>query len=235
MIKITICEDDQIYLQELKKFLTECCPDAEIIECVTPKERQQLYQPDSLSSDIILMDIELPEMSGIYIAKKILQIHPKSQIIYITQYAQYCSDVYETEHTYFIHKPTIHRYLPLAIQKAMENINNQKAKYLTISWNRKEHSILLDDIIYMERTLRTTNIHVQSSTEVYHTSERLPDLIKRLDSNFICCHRSYLVNLDKVIDFKNNCITLTGDNFAPVSQKYLPEVKQRFLKLFMAN
>ena len=107
------------------------------------------------------MDIELPEKSGIILSKEIQQTHPATQIIFITQYREYCSDVYETEHVYFIHKSDAKQYLPRAIKKAIFNLEQRKNNYLTISWNRREHNILLDDIIYMERNLRTTTIYCE--------------------------------------------------------------------------
>ena len=177
------------------------------------------------------MDIELPEKSGIILSKEILQSHPATQIIFITQYREYCSDVYETEHVYFIHKSDVKQYLPRAIEKAIFNLKQRKNNYLTISWNRREHNILLDDIIYMERNLRTTTIYCTSST--YYTSEKLTDLLKRLDHNFAYCHRSYLINLNQITGFENNLVTLAGKHKIPVSQKRANDVKKQFLEMFM--
>ena len=69
----------------------------------------------------------------------------------------------------------------------------------------------------MERNLRTTTIYCTSST--YYTSEKLTDLLNRLDQNFACCHRSYLINLNQITDFENNLVTLAGKHKIPVSQK----------------
>ena len=232
MIHIAICEDDPIYLRELEKTIKETKElSAEIHPCSSPEERSKLYGKNSIPYDIVLMDIELPEKSGIILSKEILQSHAATQIIFITQYREYCSDVYETEHVYFIHKSDVKQYLPRAIEKAIFNLKQRKNNYLTISWNRREHNILLDDIIYMERNLRTTTIYCTSST--YHTSEKLAKLLERLDQNFVCCHRSYLINLNQITDFENNLVTLAGQYKIPVSQKRAVEVKKQFLAMFV--
>ncbi|AQP39642.1 LytR/AlgR family response regulator transcription factor [Anaerostipes hadrus] len=232
MIHIAICEDDITYLCELEKIIKENKNlSVEVHSCSSPEERFKLYETGSTPYDIVLMDIELPEKSGIILSKEIQQTHPATQIIFITQYREYCSDVYETEHVYFIHKSDAKQYLPRAIKKAIFNLEQQKNNYLTISWNRREHNILLDDIIYMERNLRTTTIYCTSST--YYTSEKLTDLLNRLDQNFACCHRSYLINLNQITDFENNLVTLAGKHKIPVSQKRADEVKGQFLAMFM--
>lgn len=139
MIHIAICEDDPIYLRELEKTIKETKElSAEIHPCSSPEERSKLYGKNSVPYDIVLMDIELPEKSGIILSKEILQSHAATRIIFITQYREYCSDVYETEHVYFIHKSDVKQYLPRAIEKAIFNLKQRKNNYLTISWNRRE-------------------------------------------------------------------------------------------------
>lgn len=232
MIHIAICEDDPIFLHELENNIKQIENlSVEIDLCSSPEDREKLYGKNSIPYDIVLMDIELPEKSGIILSKEIIQAHAATQIIFITQYREYCSDVYETEHVYFIHKSDIKQYLPRAIEKAIFNLKQRRNNYLTISWNRREYNILLDDIIYMERNLRTTTIYCTSST--YHTSEKLSELLTRLDQNFICCHRSYLINLNQITDFENNLVMLAGKYQIPVSQKRAVEVKKKFLAMFM--
>lgn len=231
MIRMAICEDNQIHLEKIKEILLHTYPDTEISCCFTAETRQQLYSAKSQSYDIIFMDIELPELSGIHLSKKILQVHPQTQIIFITQYENYCSDVYETKHVYFIHKSKLDQYLVKAVEKALQNIKVQRNQYLTISWNRHKQHLLLNDIIFMERTLRTTSIY--SKAGIYRTSEKLSDLIKRLNQNFVCCHRSYLINLQQIISFEDHFVILAGEHEVPISQKYKAEVREKFFEIFV--
>lgn len=232
MIHIAICEDDPIFLQRLEGIINGIKDfQAEIHSCSSIEEQERLSDPDSIPYDIVLMDIELQKKSGIVLSKEIMDAHPVTQIIFITQYREYCSDVYETEHVYFIHKSNVERYLPLAIDKAISNLKQRKKNYLTVSWNRREYNILIDDIVYMERNLRTTTIYCTSFK--YRTSEKLNDLLDRLNHNFICCHRSYVINLNYITDLENNFVKLRGNYTVSVSQKRAAEVKRQFLSMFM--
>ena len=61
-------------------------------------------------------------MNGIALADQINKLCPDSQIIFISQYLQYATAVYETEHVYFIHKLQMAKYLPLALQAACRKL-----------------------------------------------------------------------------------------------------------------
>ena len=94
MIHIAICEDDPIYLHELEKTIKETKGlSAEIHPCSSPEERSKLYDKNSVPYDIVLMDIELPEKSGIILSKEILQSHAG----YIADVDSYIEDIYLRE------------------------------------------------------------------------------------------------------------------------------------------
>lgn len=105
MLHIAICEDEELYLKAIQEHLQELAASEryEIFDIhlySKSEEQKQLYAKDAPKFDVIFMDIELKglEMSGIELSKRIHQIHPLTQIIFITQYEEYCSDVYEEKH-----------------------------------------------------------------------------------------------------------------------------------------
>lgn len=233
MIHIAICEDNKSHLEQISNIVSDICPNAEIAQFYTSEQREELCCQNAPDYDIVLMDIELPKSSGILLAKKIYQFHPCTQIIFITQYLQFCKDVYETDHVYFVYKQDMKEYLPLAIEKALQKRNHQKLQYLTISWNRHQHYLLFQSIVYMERSLRTTKI--RSISGEYYTSEKLTDLLERLDQSFICCHRSFLINLNYITNFDDELIILQDQYRIPVSQKYRTEVRQKFFEMALTR
>lgn len=81
MIHIAICEDDPIYLHELEKTIKETKGlSAEIHPCSSPEERSKLYGKNFVPYDIVLMDIELPEKSGIILSKKSCRQTPRHRL-----------------------------------------------------------------------------------------------------------------------------------------------------------
>ena len=66
------------------------------------------------------------------------------------------------------------------------------------------HVLHLEDILYMEKNLRKIRVSAgDSSIEFYG---KFPDIEDYLDERFMCCHRSYIINLDKIVIMRYNTI-----------------------------
>ncbi len=89
----------------------------------------------------------------------------RTQLIFISQYLEYASDVYSTKHTYFIYKNRLNEYLPAALDAALKNLQTDEEQYLTIKIKRSHPRIPVNDILYLERNLRETSVHTR--TEAY--------------------------------------------------------------------
>ena len=140
MLHIAICEDEELHLNAIQECLQELVDSEkygtfDIHPYLKKEEQGQLYARDAPKFDIIFMDIELNGMkiSGIELSKRIHQVHPLTQIIFITQYEEYCSDVYEEKHVYFIHKPKMDIYMPKALEKAIKALKAEEKNFLHIN------------------------------------------------------------------------------------------------------
>ena len=241
MLHIAICEDEELYLKAIQEHLQELAASEryEIFDIhlySKSEEQKQLYAKDAPKFDVIFMDIELKglEMSGIELSKRIHQIHPLTQIIFITQYEEYCSDVYEEKHVYFIHKPKMDIYMPKALEKVIEELKTEEKNFLHINYKRKESYVPVQDILYLERNKRITTIYCTGEPiRCYETGEKLSELIERLGQNFIVCHRSYAVNISKITGFEKRRVRIVGEMTIPIGNNSEEmEVKQRFAQMF---
>ena len=113
------------------------------------------------------------------------------QIIYITNYTNYFTSVYETSHIYYILKKDIDTYLSTALKKAIQQIAKINQYYLIIQSKQQHIRIAQSKILYLERIMRTTNIHTADT--IYQTPEKMDSLLERLCPWFCPSHRSYIV------------------------------------------
>lgn len=225
-MKIAIVEDDVNYIKVVEKKLKEINESFQILCYTGSKEYKRDIIDGHENIDIAIMDIELDQETGIDLVMKTNQILPYCQIIYLTSYNQYVSDVYETEHTYFINKESMERYLPRAIQKAIGILHKINSEILSISWNKVEHNIKQQNIIYMERNKRVTYIYTKNI--VYKTSQTLDDLNVLLNHDFSRCHESYIVNMNYISVINNNEIVLIDGHKLPISRKHIIEQKKAY-------
>lgn len=231
---IGIVEDDVHCLELLKIKLDAYKQEEDEIRCYRDS---QSFDYDvinqKLEFDILLLDIELGKENGIDLALKINEVTPYTQIIYITAYMQYVSDVYQSKHTYFIDKEKLDKYFPQAIKKAKENINHLKSQYLYISWNKQKNEVYQKDIIYIERKSRVSYIYTKK--EVYKTSLKINDLILLLNDTFCICHKSFIVHMDYIKDINHNSVQLNNNQMLPISRSQKEVFKKLYNRYLLSN
>ena len=229
MLKIGLCEDNEIQHNQILSFLeTISLPKHSINSFYKGNDLYNSIQEamkDKEPYDIVIMDIDLPDGNGIKFSKQINVFSPHTIIIYMTSYEDYVSDVYDTEHIYFILKKNYQKYLPHALSLANEALNKQRRASLKIFWNKEEYNILQKDIFYMERKLRTT--FIVTPTHIYPTSEKLEDLLKRLGETFAMSHRSFIVNLKMVQEITKDSALLVDGTSIPISRRYYSSLKDK--------
>ena len=233
MLKIGLCEDNEIQHNQILSFLeTISLPKHAINSFYKGNDLYNSIQEamkEKEPYDIVIMDIDLPDGNGIKFSKQINVFSPHTIIIYMTSYEDYVSDVYDTEHIYFILKKNYQKYLPHALSLANEALNKQRRASLKIFWNKEEYNILQKDIFYMERKLRTT--FIVTPTHTYSTSEKLEDLLKRLGETFAMSHRSYIINLKMVQEISKDSALLVDGTSIPISRSYYSSLKDKINNL----
>ena len=101
-------------------------------------------------------------------------------------------------------------------------------KVLIISQKGKEEIFREEDILYIERKGRETRIYLRES-EVLVTS-RLEELEEQLaDTDFVRCHKSYLVNLDEIRQFRRTEFVMRNGERIPISRNFQETVKTKFM------
>ena len=115
-----------------------------------------------------------------------------------------------------------------AMDRAMERLAAERQESrLTVTFQNRVSAVALRDISYIEFSVRSATIH--AGTRVLRTYEKLSSLQQRVDSRFIQCHKSYLVNMDYVIGFQGNALELCGGVEIPVSQSRAKVTREALL------
>lgn len=228
MLRIAVCEDNPITSEEVCRKIEHYCPtEVQIFVFSNGNDILTAVKKQNIIPQIVFMDIELGNSSGIQTAKDLTALLPDCQIIYITNYADYASQVYESSHIYFILKNELDMYLPKALHKAITCLEELGRFYLTIQFGKSIARIAQKDILYMERVLRNTEIHTLTAT--YKTPEKLNDLKQDVENWFTFSHRSFLVNCRHISTITRQTCTLSNGSKIPVSRTYYKELQYTFM------
>ena len=234
MLKIAICEDSELFVEIIKKNIEAILKvPYELHPFLSGKEFIASLPEMGCPYDIVFMDISLGEetVSGIELGQMINGENPRTQLIFISQYLEYASDVYSTKHTYFIYKNRLSEFLPAALDAALKNLQSEEEQYFILKIKHTHLRIPVNDILYLERNLRETTVHTR--TETYVVRDKLTVLLEQLPEFFVCCHRSFLVNLHVVSKLQHTEITLNTGQQIPVSRAHYEDVKKAFSLLIL--
>ena len=225
-MNIVIVDDDKNYIKVIEEKIKPFISCRDKIHLFTEPNDYKKFLNSSNFVDIVIMDIELGGTSGIDLAVQTNYSSPYARIIYLTSYIKYVSDVYQSDHIYFIEKNHIDDYLPMAIKKAKKVIEKNNNTILSISWNKVRSDILIKDIIYIERKKRTSIIY--TSEKNYKTAHSLNILVKMLNEDFVIIHKSYLVNMNYIKTINSFDIILKNNKSIPLSRSHRQMVKNKY-------
>ena len=102
-MRIIALDDKPLQRRALMGAISEAAPDAEITACASAEEVLALDALDSY--DVAFVDIDMPGMSGIELARELKRTHPRLNVVFVTAYSQFMSDAFELHSSGYLMKP----------------------------------------------------------------------------------------------------------------------------------
>ena len=231
-MRVAICDDQsewtciiEGYLTKLKNVYSQLSWDV----FYSGEELLDYYKREGNVYDIVIMDIELEDMSGIEAAQKIRNADSGVIIFFLTNYKEYVYDCFKPGPANFWLKPVPEDIFFKDMNEAISR-NARDNRYLRIIEDRAKMRIRCHTIIYLENKDRKTFIYTLN--RVYKTNKLLSDLSLDLDNNqFVRVYKSYIVNLDYVHIIKQNEILLYDcDAVIPIGRSYRKNLNEKYMK-----
>ena len=229
MLQIAICDDENGDISIVQILISDCLLNSgieyELSTFRTARSFLLSVNKESYSPDILILDIVLDSASGIDIAKDLNHLLPHCQIIFISNYDDYVSEVYAVNHCYFIRKKEVTKHFRHALQKSINNLSLKQ--FISLRTEGEFRRLEVDSILYMERDLRRTHIHCIDKEFTCYTK---PDaIISGLNSSpFLRCHQSFWVNLGHVSVLRGSSFILDNGAIIPISRSQKQEAKNRW-------
>lgn len=225
MYRIAVCEDEKYILEELHKKVETYIKQKQLIANVKTYMSGEDLLMEKGTHDIVLLDMMLPGLSGIEVAK---QLYHKSCIIFITFYEKYALDAFDVDAVHYLIKPVSDERLYLALDRAIGRLEQIDHKMLTLMKTGKTRIIDIHDILYCEVFNHQVLIHTMQDTYDYPGS--LDMLENELDGGFFRCHRSYIINMRCVIGREEGVAIISSGDRILVSRRKQTEFMQKLLK-----
>lgn len=229
-LKIAICDDEANQIEYLSNVVTTWAKKNRHAVEIKPYSAAKSLLFDYCEEkdfDILLLDIEMPGMSGVELAKAVRKENATVQIIFITGYYEYFSDGFDVSALHYLIKPADERKLMPVLDRAVSNLTYRQRSVLLTS-PEGDRKVSLADIEYVE----SENVHVAVHTVsgVYRSRISLAKFAEQLDETFIKVHRSYIVNLKYVKKITRTDITMVSGDLVPISRGMYDEVHAALIK-----
>ncbi|REC63274.1 DNA-binding response regulator [Chryseobacterium pennae] len=191
-IKCIIVDDEPLAISLLEQYVQKI-PFLELVfSTENPIEALEYIQNND--SDLIFLDIQMPELTGINFMKI---VGAKQKYILTTAYSEYALEGYEHNIVDYLLKPvSFERFLKSAM-KAQERFSFQEEDaHFFVKSSGQQHRINFNEILYIESIKDYVNI--RTAGEEYIVLDTLKSMENQLSESFVRIHKSFIVNLDKV-------------------------------------
>ncbi|MGX8790768.1 LytR/AlgR family response regulator transcription factor [Oceanobacillus sp. M60] len=202
LMQVLIVDDEPYNREELKHLLSEFTQIQSVQEAESGEEaimKTMQHQPD-----VIFLDVEMPKVSGMEVAKAIQELKKPPLVVFATAYPQFAAEAFRYDAVDYLLKPydeellkeTIGRLEKKRGVKEQTNQGKERGK-LAIEVEGDIHYIDLKDILYMSRIEKRTKLITKQGE--FDTKTPLKELENRLLAyGFFRIHKSFLVNLEHI-------------------------------------
>lgn len=214
-LKIAVCDDsdtDREYIAALAHRWAAARELHTELETFTSAENFLFSTDECADFDILLLDIEMGEMDGVTLAKRLRRGNETVQIVFVTGYSDYISEGYEVEALHYLMKPVNEEKFFTVLDRAVDKLHKAE-RVLTIEMQNGIARLPLRQIRYVDVQHNYVTIH---AAEDYTVKMTLGEAEKLLDERFYRVGRSAIVNLTFISRATKTDIFLNDGSIVPL-------------------
>lgn len=231
--KIAICDDEEAQIQYLAALVRDWAVYSGRMVSIRPffSAEEFLFQyEEEKDYDILLLDIEMRNTSGVELAKRIREENDAVQIVFITGYPDYIAQGYEVGALHYLLKPVDGEKLCQVLNRAAGNLG-KKGRAIFLRSAKEVQRIPVDSIVYVEVLSHKIMIHTVHSE--YETKLSITGMEEMLGEGFVRCHRSYLAGISFVDHITKNTVVFDDGRTIPLARNAYEEVNRAFIAYYM--
>lgn len=230
LLNFVLCDDNKSALNKLSKMLDGIIIQNNLkgqIVFTTPNPSELLRYIKTNPVNVVILDIDLDnEISGLKLAEIIRKQDKSIYIIFITGHLEFSLVAYKYKTFDYISKPVTFERFQETILRLYDDVCDRNPKYIRL--DNSKTIIPENSIKYIQKDgmklIFTTDTR---EYEVYSSFNKLEPVLPK---HFIRCHKSYIVNIDKIddINFSTNVISFNNEDKCFIGPKYKEKFKEAF-------
>jgi two-component system LytT family response regulator len=193
-VKILVVDDEELARKRLLRML-RTLEYTNVVEAKDADEALELFKNDNF--DIVFLDINMPQVSGLEVGYEFKYINPNVSIIFQTAYEEHALKAFDIGAVDYLIKPFSIEQVKNSLERV--KVTTLKDKELRILSKQGDNYLLLkpEEIHYVKADLSEVMIRTQKGFSYY--AQKISDLYERLEPfGFVRIHRSYLININEI-------------------------------------
>nr|WP_325212811.1 LytTR family DNA-binding domain-containing protein [uncultured Oscillibacter sp.] len=236
MIKLALCDDEAEQRTAVGTLLREYAaarPALAVKLSVFSSSRDLLAAAEECGGfDLYVLDIVMPELSGIDLGVRLRELYSGGAIIYLTISPEYAVDSYAARAFYYLMKPAEPDKLFPVLDQAVEALEKKKTACVAVRTKDGLLRLRLDEILYTELAGRSVRYHLADGSSLDSVTVRRPfqEEISPLlaDRRFFLCGASFAVNLFYVAAVEKGFLRMDGGARVPLARGLAAQAKRRW-------
>lgn len=177
--------------------------------------------------EVLFLDMDLKDENGIEVVKEVNEKLPECLIVYYSENINYATEVYCTDHIYFVLKEQFSKRIEDIFQRIFWEQRHRQKRLIFSAIGGKKVALLPEEIIYFERIKRITR--VVTSYGDYEIRDKLDSILEKLpEREFIRCHNSYIVCRGAIYEKQKSCFVMKNGDNVTISRSYIKTMKDYF-------
>lgn len=180
---------------------------------------------DEWKGDVELLIVHVESMSSIELARDLQDCFPHLRIIFYAGTTDWAEDIFQADPSFFWRLPFRGEAMEMAFGRVKTDCEEDIGRTLTIQSRGQKQKIRFSSIRYLESMGRKMFLYTDGGS--FETYMKMEDALSRLPEQFIQCHRSYIVNSDRIEKYCADEVVLTGGVPIPISRTYQKNLKEK--------
>lgn len=235
-IRIACCDDEKQQLELYKTMFTniEMRQDIKLnVEYfLSGNFMLERFQSEKNPFDLVYLDMDMDEKSGLDLAKEIRQnYHSDCLILFLTNYPKYMQNSFDVRAFQYMIKPVQFDEFERKFNAARKYLEKDDKNRVVLKIDEDNVVFFTNEIYYIEKEKSSKQFLVYLEDKCVVAKGVLSAIENQLlEQHFMRTHRSYLVNMKHMRRIQKNDLVLSNGNLVPISRRKEKELKQQFMR-----
>ena len=230
-MRIAICDDELTIVNKIRNdviaFFKQIQMEVELVSFFNGEDIIAAIRDEKLQINLLLLDVDMPNVSGLEVARQLRELDDEIIIIFVSAYEQYVFEALEYRPFRYIRKSRMELELTIALRAAYSLYQKRMKKHIIIKNNEGEYRVEQSKILYCEIVKRKLYIHLEGG-KVLSAWKTMKELEQEIANDiFVKIHSGCIVNMKYIKEYSKQDITLDSSEKIVVSRSGMKLLKEK--------